>query len=170
MLIEIARIPADGLDVALPAAELELGDSAGVWEGPALVRADLHLGRSGRGLVIGGTFTGEITLFCSRCLEPFPYHADDRFDVYCELSLPTSPGEEHKLSEDDLDVTYLEEGRINTDHLLRENLLLTLPVQPFCREDCRGLCPQCGVNWNLGSCQCAAPPADPRLSVLRKLL
>ncbi len=169
MLIEIAQIPPDGLDLALPAEELELGESAGLWDGPVVVRAQLHLGRSGRGLLIGGSFHGAMRLICSRCLEPFPYEADDRFDVYCEPSLPTA-GEEHKLSEDDLDVTYLEEGRINTDHLLRENLLLTLPVQPLCRADCRGLCPQCGTNWNIAACQCEARPADPRLSVLRKLL
>jgi uncharacterized protein len=170
MLIEIAQIPPDGLDLALPAEPLELGESAGVWDGPAVVRAELHVGRSGRGVMIGGDFSGTITLICSRCLEPFSHQAGDRFDVYCEPSVSTLPGEEHNLGGDDLDVTYLEEGRIDTDHLLRENLLLTLPVQPLCRADCRGLCPQCGVNWNLGTCQCEARPSDPRLGVLRKLL
>ncbi len=170
MLIEIAQIPPDGLDVALPAEELDLGESAGVWDGPAVVQADLHLGRSGRGLMIGGQYRGDITLICSRCLEPFAYHAAEQFDVYCEPPQPASAGEEHKLAADDLDVTYLEDGRVNTDSLLRENLLLTLPVQPVCRADCRGLCPRCGANWNIAGCQCEAPAADPRLSVLRKLL
>jgi len=169
MLIEISQIPPDGLDVTLPAEALDLGESAGVWDGPAVVQAELHLGRSGRGLMIGGQFSGEITLICSRCLESFAYRAADRFDVYCKPPHP-SPGEEHKLDEDDLDVTYLEEGRVNTDSLLRENLLLTLPVQPVCRADCRGFCPQCGANWNVVGCQCKSPAADPRLSVLRKLL
>ncbi len=170
MLIEISQIPPDGLDLALPAEQLDLGESAGVWDGPAVVRAQLHVGRSGRGVIIGGSFSGSMTLVCSRCVEPFSYQAADRFDVYCEPSASTLHGEEHKLGEDDLDVTYLEEGRINTDQLLRENLLLTLPVQPICRADCRGLCPQCGTNWNVGACQCEARPVDPRLSVLRKLL
>jgi uncharacterized protein len=66
-------------------------------------------------------------------------------------------------------VTYLEEGRINTDHLLRENVLLSLPVQPLCREDCRGLCPQCGANLNLRLCGCQAPRVEPRMQILRKL-
>jgi uncharacterized protein len=70
---------------------------------------------------------------------------------------------------DELDVTYLEEGRINTDHLLRENVLLGLPVQPVCREDCRGLCSRCGANLNLGSCGCQEPHLDPRFTILRKL-
>jgi uncharacterized protein len=129
----------------------------------------MHLARSGRGLVIGGTFAGDVPLICSRCLERFRFETQDRFDLYCEVGLPTPAGEERELDQDELDVTYLEEGRINTDHLLRENILLSLPVQPLCREDCRGLCPQCGANLNLGSCGCQAPVVDPRLQILRKL-
>jgi uncharacterized protein len=169
MLIDVSQIPPEGLDVALPAEPLELGDSAGVWEGPASVRADMHLGRSGRGIVIGGTFAGEVALVCSRCLESFRFEAKDRFELYCDAGLPPHPGEERELDPDELDVTYLEEGRFNTDRLLRENILLSLPVQPLCREDCRGLCPQCGANQNLGSCGCQVPRVDPRLQVLRKV-
>jgi len=169
MLIEVSQIPPDGLDIDLPPGELDLGNPAELWEGPASVRAAMHLGRSGRGLVIGGTFVGDVLLICSRCLERFPFQTRDRFDLYCEVAPQAPRGEERELDEDDLDVTYLEEGRINTDHLLRENILLSLPVQPLCREDCRGLCPQCGANLNLGSCGCRAPRVDPRLQILRKL-
>jgi uncharacterized protein len=169
MLIEVSRIPAEGLDIALPPGELDLGDSPGIWEGPVSVQAAMHLGRSGRGLVIGGTFTGDVSLVCSRCLERFRFQTADRFDLYCDIGPQAPPGEERELDADELDVTYLEEGRINTDHLLRENILLSLPVQPLCREDCRGLCPQCGANLNLGPCGCQAPSGDPRLRVLRTL-
>ena len=169
MLIELSQIPPDGLDVTLPTGELDLGASAGLWEGPASVRAVMHLQRSGRGVVIGGTFASDISLVCSRCLEPFPFQAEDRFDVYCQVRSQHPSGDEHERDEDEMDVTYLEEGRINTDHLLRENILLSLPVQPICREDCRGLCPQCGANRNLGPCGCQVPPGDPRLLGLRKL-
>jgi uncharacterized protein len=169
MLIEISEIPPEGLHVALPAEEFDLGNSAGLWEGPASVRAELYLGRSGRGLLIGGTFVGDVALICSRCLESFRFQTQDRFDLYCALGLQASEGGERELAVDELDVTYLEEGRINTDHLLRENVLLGLPVQPVCREDCRGLCSRCGANLNLGSCGCQESPLDPRLTILRKL-
>jgi uncharacterized protein len=169
MLIEVSQIPPEGLDVALPAEEVDLGDSAGLWAGPASVQAELRLERSGRGVVIGGTFVGDVALICSRCLESFRFQAQDRFDLYCALGLQASPGEVRELAVDELDVTYLEEGRINTDHLLRENVLLNLPVQPLCREDCRGLCPQCGANLNLRLCSCEAPRMEPRMQILRKL-
>jgi uncharacterized protein len=169
MLIEVSKIPPEGLHVALPAEELDLGNSAGLWEGPASVRAELYLGRSGRGLLIGGTFVGDVALICSRCLESFRFQAQDRFDLYCALGLQAPEGEERELAVDELDMTYIEEGRINTDHLLRENVLLGLPVQPVCREDCRGLCSRCGANLNLESCGCQDPHLDPRLTILRKL-
>ena len=170
MLIEISQIPPEGLDIALSDETLDLGEPADTWEGPAIVHAELHVGRSGHGVLINGSFNSQVPLVCSRCLEPFHFQAADRFDLYCETGPGSPPAEEHKLADDELDVTYLEEGRINTDHLLRENILLSLPVQPLCREDCRGLCPRCGANLNQGACSCRETPADPRFEALRKLL
>jgi DUF177 domain-containing protein len=170
MLIEISQIPPDGLDIALSEETLDLGEPADTWDGPATVQAELRVGRSGRGVLISGSFNGDVPLVCSRCLEPFRFRTGDRFDLYCEPGGEGRPEEAHELADDELDVTYLEEGRINTDHLLRENILLSLPVQPLCREDCRGLCSRCGANLNKGACTCTQIRMDPRMQALRKLL
>jgi uncharacterized protein len=170
MLIEVSKIPPDGLDVTLPEEVLEIGTSADIWTGPAAVQASMHLARSGRGVLISGSFRGGVALVCSRCLEQFPFHSQDHFEVYCEAAAQGQSEEEHELTNDELDVTYLEQGRINTDSLLRENILLSLPVQPLCREDCRGLCPRCGANLNQSACNCPEAHVDPRLQALRKLL
>ena len=169
MLIEVLQIPPEGLDVDLPEEAVELGASAEVWEGPATVRATMHIARSGRGLLISGEMAGEVALICSRCLEHYPFRTEDRLDFYCEMMGAGKTKREVELSRDDLDVTYLEEGRIDTDQLLRESVLLNLPVQPLCREDCRGLCPHCGANLNREACGCDWPPTDPRFEALRKL-
>ena len=170
MLIELSQIPPDGLDVALPEEVLDLGASAGIWTGPATVQATMHMARSGRGILISGSFNGAVPLVCSRCIEPFPFSAQDHFEVYCEAAAQGQVEEEHELTNDELDVTYLEQGRLNTDTLLRENILLSLPVQPLCHEDCRGLCPRCGANLNQSACNCTETHVDPRLQALRKLL
>jgi len=170
MLIEISKIPPDGLDVSLPEEVLDLGASADIWTGPATVQATMHMGRSGRGILISGSFSGGVALVCSRCLEPFPFRSQDHFEVYCEAAAQGQLKEEHELTNDELDVTYLDQGRINTDSLLRENILLSLPVQPLCHEDCRGLCPRCGANLNQSACNCTEAHVDPRLQALRKLL
>lgn len=62
------------------------------------------------------------------------------------------------------------EERLDLDALLLEDLLLDMPGQYLCKEDCKGLCPSCGKNWNEGPCKCAAPQMDPRLEVLKQLL
>jgi uncharacterized protein len=170
MLIDVSQIPPDGLDVALPEAALDLGAPSDTWSGSASVRAELHLARSGRGLLISGSFAGGLLLVCSRCLESFPFQAQDRFQVYCEAGPGSQHEEERELTDVELDVTYLEQGRLNTDQLLRENILLSLPVQPVCHEDCRGLCPRCGANLNQVACGCTEDRVDPRLQVLRNLL
>jgi DUF177 domain-containing protein len=170
MLIEISQIPLEGMDVAVPEAPLDLGEPSDVWAGPATVGAAVRFDRSGRGVVVSGTFRGAVQLVCSRCLEPFPFTAEEPFHLYFETARPGRAEEESELTDDELDVTYVEEGRVDTDNLLRENVLLSLPLQPLCREDCRGLCQRCGMNLNLGSCDCQEPRRDPRLEPLRKLL
>ncbi|RPJ53332.1 MAG: DUF177 domain-containing protein [Acidobacteria bacterium] len=170
MFIDLSRISPEGLDLALPEAELDVGASDGTWEGPARVSADLHVARSGHDFLITGTFTGRLNLLCGRCLERFQFRAEDAFNLFCPVAATAPAAEEHELAEDDLDVTYVEEGKLNTDQLLRESLLLSLPVQPLCRDDCRGLCPRCGADQNQGPCDCAPVGTDPRLQVLKKLL
>ena len=53
--------------------------------------------------------------------------------------------------------------------MLREQVILDAPMQPLCREDCRGLCPQCGTNLNTDACACAPAWEDPRLAALKAL-
>ncbi len=53
--------------------------------------------------------------------------------------------------------------------LIREQVLLALPTRPLCQEDCRGLCPHCGINLNRSACGCRVETVDPRLEALRSL-
>lgn len=62
------------------------------------------------------------------------------------------------------------EERLDLDELLREDILLELPSKYLCSPDCRGLCPRCGANLNLGDCGCDRREIDPRLEVLKDLL
>jgi uncharacterized protein len=54
--------------------------------------------------------------------------------------------------------------------MLREQFYLAIPMRPLCREDCKGLCPHCGTNWNTGTCACDVRWQDPRLAGLQSLL
>jgi uncharacterized protein len=74
------------------------------------------------------------------------------------------------MQDEDVDISYYRDDRIDLNELLREQFYLALPMKPLCRDDCKGLCPQCGTNLNTGACSCATQWEDPRLAPLKGLL
>lgn len=168
MIVELSQIPAEGLQVSFQAfIRLEEGGETDRTAYP--VHAEVWLTRTGEGVAARGRFRVTVDLACSRCLEPFALALAEDFDVQYLPSQVLREDEEHELSGADLDVVPLVEDRIDLAALLRENLLLSLPVQPVCRENCHGLCPRCGASLNAGPCGCPPQPVDPRLQALAKL-
>jgi uncharacterized metal-binding protein YceD (DUF177 family) len=76
---------------------------------------------------------------------------------------------EAEIRGDDLEVAVYEDERIDLSELAREQILLHLPTQTFCRADCKGLCPKCKVNRNLQNCGCEEKDIDPRWAKLKDL-
>ncbi len=69
------------------------------------------------------------------------------------------------------DVFFIDEAhRLDLEDPMREYALLSIPMLPLCREDCKGLCPQCGANLNDGPCDCDTEQVDDRLAALKHLL
>ena len=73
-------------------------------------------------------------------------------------------------SEDNDDYIISNDGYIDADEALTEQILLELPLKHLCKEDCKGLCPKCGTDLNKSTCNCETKEPDPRFDVLRKLL
>lgn len=99
---------------------------------------------------------------CDRCAEEFTreYHKEFAHALVREL----------ERAEDDEDFILVPEEKLDVDRLILEDILLDLPGQFLCREDCLGLCSSCGKNLNQGPCGCGGRETDPRLEVLRQLL
>ncbi|MBE6778180.1 MAG: DUF177 domain-containing protein [Ruminococcaceae bacterium] len=97
---------------------------------------------------------------CDRCLAPF----ERAYDVPMEHILVTS------LENEDSDYVLLEDYRLALDDLVQAAIFLELPYKSLCREDCHGLCPQCGKDLNEGPCGCQHKTVDPRLEILSQLL
>lgn len=74
-----------------------------------------------------------------------------------------------ELADDDLDVYGYDGEEIDLTPLFRDQVVLAVPFAPLCREDCKGLCPQCGADRNLEPCNCK-PPVDPRWAALQQHL
>ena len=78
--------------------------------------------------------------------------------------------DEAEIGEEDLGVSFYRDDEIDLGEVMREQFYLAVPMKPLCREDCRGLCPVCGINRNRETCSCQTDWVDPRLEPLRKLV
>lgn len=170
MFVDIALIPAEGLDLQFRVGEDFLDPSGQRVHLLRPVEATLHFCRTPTGVRVRGQISSDLQLHCSRCSELFHLPVSEGFEVRYRGPLGESVEEEHELGRDELDVSFLNGVTINVGGLVRENLLLALPVQPVCNKGCRGLCPRCGVNWNGGTCRCSSTGHDPRWKKLESLL
>ncbi|MCL1908288.1 MAG: YceD family protein [Holophagaceae bacterium] len=92
---------------------------------------------------------------CGRCLEPVDKETAIRAQFLGSSDSDLVARGSHTLGTQDLDVVYLPEEVLDEEALVREQFILQRPMQLLCRDDCQGLCPQCGKNWNKGRCQCS---------------
>ncbi len=103
---------------------------------------------------------------CARCL--CPVTGQFTLDLEKTVAPRNLLGD---LDEDKLDeFAIIEDGFLDMDEQLREQLEMEFPMRFLCREDCKGLCPKCGKNLNEGECNCDHTEIDPRMEPLRKLL
>lgn len=121
----------------------------------------LQVSRTSEGLLCQGEFQGFVSATCGRCL------------VDTEQFLTTTFAELFTFQshiQDDTELVYPEDGQIDFAPIVREYLLLEVPINPVCKTDCKGLCPICGNNLNHDVCDHGLEPIDPRMVVLQKLL
>ena len=106
----------------------------------------------------------EYTTECARCLEPVNKSRTINFSKTVMTQDPEND------SDDNDDYIISNDGYIDADEALTEQILLELPLKHLCKEDCKGLCPKCGTDLNKSTCNCETKEPDPRFDVLRKLL
>jgi uncharacterized protein len=116
-----------------------------------------------------GRVQASLELPCSRCLEPFTWPVDAEFDLRYQPHSQNSGEGEREVEEDDLTTAFYQNDEVDLGQLMQEQFYLSLPMKPLCQEDCKGLCPTCGTNWNRGTCGCTNQWEDPRLAALRSL-
>jgi len=117
-----------------------------------------------------GTVETDLELACGRCLDPFRLHVHAPFDVRYLPASTASTETEREVEDEDLGTSFYRNDQIDLSELMREQFYLVLPMKPLCREECRGLCSQCGTNLNTGTCDCAPDWEDSRLAGLKGLV
>ena len=121
----------------------------------------------------GRVVADHIELACDRCLAPFEIEVRENLDLlYLPQSKNVAPaGEDDRgLGENELSVSFYRDDQIDLSHVAWEQIVLALPMKPLCKPDCKGLCPDCGVNRNVASCSCVRADTDPRWQALSDLL
>jgi uncharacterized protein len=127
--------------------------------------------RLGEGILVTGLVKTRVRAPCRRCLAdvqvPVELHLEEQFrpsiDIISGRPVPLEVGQEEATKTD-------ERHMLDLTEVVRQNLILALPMSFQCKEECRGLCPVCGRNLNDGNCSCQPAEGDSRLSVLRDLL
>ena len=140
MKINIKRIPPEGEPISgfEPPSIIDLADADALFEKE--IQYDLFAQIQGHALLVTGKLRTPVSLKCGRCLKMFERSlVVDQFVVHQELA-----------GDDFVDLT---------DNI-REDILLQLPQRALCRENCRGLCPRCGVDLNKTACQCKTSEGD----------
>ncbi|MDE1160498.1 MAG: DUF177 domain-containing protein [Acidobacteriaceae bacterium] len=162
-------------DQAIPAGEIEYAPDVRQI-GPLAIKGQADLLIEHRGpkeevedIRLRGKYEGNFELLCARCLDPIQKHLSGRFDLIFRPGGVDAEAGEHAISEDETEIGYYEQSGLRLEDAVREQVLLGLPGRTLCREDCKGLCPSCGVNRNTTDCNCSETPSDLRWNALAGL-
>lgn len=111
-------------------------------------------------ITVNATIKTELELRCSRCLDAFIYPID--IDIEERFT-------NDKDLQDSEEIMFVEGDTLDITEVVENSIISTLPIKRLCKEDCKGLCHQCGVNKNIESCNCDCQDVDIRLAKLREL-
>lgn len=103
---------------------------------------------------VRGSVCCNLTLTCASCLEEFDFPVVGKLDIEFVPRDLMPAATEVELKTADLDVDYYEGDEIDLDDVVREEVLLSIPIRPLCSDGCKGLCSICGTNMNYEACQC----------------
>ena len=132
------------------------------------VRLEGEVSRIEKGFAFDARIAYGGRLECSRCLASYSFQAQENFSLILKKR-PAPTGEEVPLDSEDLDAYFYDDSVVSVAAIAEERIQMTVPMKPLCKEDCRGLCPLCGEDWNVADCGCALESADPRWEALRRL-
>jgi len=155
MKIKLDEIPDSGLSLDIKDKGSVFNDFAGGrldFSFSSPVAARLEVSKRGRSIFISGEIRTSVHLNCSRCLKDFDLPFDTDFASYYERGTETEKEKELKAA--DMDVNFISGDSLDTTELLLGQIVLEVPMQPLCTEACKGLCPKCGADLNLGPCGC----------------
>lgn len=137
------------------------------------IRMEIQVRWVSRFIEAAGTLRVSVGLSCGRCLSDYsrllviPFRATYTDTIKTQNNLRAET--EVELTTETIDLFQFQGREIDLGEAIQEQILLSLPLRPLCRKDCKGLCPGCGKDLNEEACGCGGHATDPRLAVLANL-
>ena len=169
MIVDLTAIEGSSLpfELTVPRSEIDLDESS------VTLTSDLqttgNVVKHAAQIDVTGRIEGTADIECTRCLGSIPQKLGIDFAVSFVAPEHFAADKEREVAVDDLDTDIVEDERLDLNEVVREQILLNLPEQMFCRPDCKGLCPKCGADRNLIDCKCDEAETDPRWAALKNL-
>jgi uncharacterized protein len=154
---ELLRRPGSDRRLVLQSTVADLGIADRRFDPEATVSVSLRLESLTDGIVVDGELRAPWADSCRRCLAP------------ASGEVVTEVHELYQQTLTDPDAFEIIGDQFDLVPMIRENLLLDAPIAPICREDCAGLCPNCGIDRNVATCDCLVAATDPRWDALSQL-
>jgi len=133
--------------------------------GPLTVNAEAEL--AGEEIRVSGHISGILEAACDRCLELTRWPVEIDFDLPYRPIEEIAREEEVEIGHDESEVGFFSGEGVNLADVVREQVLLSVPMKVVCRSECRGLCPACGVNRNIMQCGCSSQHEDSPFAFLK---
>jgi uncharacterized protein len=166
MKIDIRQIKPEGSEFHFSESAEELEISTVGVKFPSAIETDLTATLTGDEIIFQGEAYTEVEIECSRCLENFDLPIEARLQFVVQM---IDSAQELSSEDEDFEVIPKTQTTLDISQRVREGILLTLPLKPLCSEDCKGLCPMCGINLNENDCDCMPDKTDERWDALKKL-
>ncbi len=163
MRIKVSDIPDDGLQQELD-VPVVINDNAKA----DVAHAGITAYRFGKKVLVNGSLSISVSLKCSRCLKEFSLPLNTDFREEYNPADESEREHERELKRRELDSGFYSNGEIDIPEIMREQVLLAVPLKPLCSDKCLGICPHCGKDLNEGPCECKYDEIDPRLEPLKK--
>ena len=169
LAVELSTMLPEGISRVFTSTGVDLGIDASELAVVRPVEMECQFYKVNHEVVVHGSLRSALRLPCSRCAEEFEQPLCVALDaVYLPMD-ELSSVRAKELEEGEADVYPYADQIIEISAMVRDKLLLSIPLQPHCMVGCKGLCPSCGVNRNVVSCQCGEERLGSPFEVLKEL-
>ena len=163
MKVLISEIPEEGINAVLK----EKVDSETII---SPISARLKISKVENEVMVKGEVVADVKLQCSRCLTDFSHKLDIPVEVVYHPLDELKGEERHEIMGEELDMDFYSGEEMDLIELMKEQIILNIPMKPLCSDICRGICLKCGKNLNSGDCSCTENETDSRFVIFRNLL